>query len=61
MSLLEQKMTRRRRVDKKIAEQLKFEAGGNNKKYKVKSICNSVVYAKESETDHLPSLYYLIF
>ena len=31
MSLLEQDTTRKRRVEKKIAEQLEFEAGGDNK------------------------------
>ena len=39
--------------------QLEFEAG-NNKEYKVKSIWDSAVYAKESITDQLPELYYLI-
>ena len=35
-----------------------FDAG-NNKKYEVKVIINSVVHAKEAEK-HLPGLYYLV-
>ena len=58
--LLEQDITRKRQVDDKIAEQLKFEAGGNNEKYELEGICNSAVYARESETGHLLGLYYLV-
>lgn len=36
-----------------------FKDSGD-KKYKVKSICKNVVYAKELESDYLPSLYYLV-
>ena len=39
--------------------QLKFEAG-NNKKYEVDNIWDSMVYAKESATGQLPRLYYLV-
>ena len=39
--------------------QLEFEAG-NDKKYKVDGIWDSVVYTKESTTDQLPGLYYLV-
>ena len=60
MPLLEKDITRKRRVDEKIAEQLEFEAGGDNEEYEVEGICNSVVYAKESEAGHLPGLYYLV-
>ena len=60
MSLLEQDSTKKGRVDKKIAEQLEFEASGNKKEYKVKGIYNSAVYARESEAGHLPGLYYLV-
>ena len=60
MSLLEQDITRKGRVDKKTAEQLEFEAGGNNKEYEIEGICNSAVYARESEANHLSSLYYLV-
>ena len=47
-------------MDEKTAEQLKFEAGGDNKEYKVGGICNSVVYARESEAGHLLGLYHLV-
>ena len=60
VSLLEQDITRKGRVDEKIAEQLEFEAGGDNKEYEVESIRNSAVYARESEAGHLPGLYYLV-
>ena len=41
--------------------QMEFDAGDNESgKYKVEAIRNSVVYAKESESGHLPGLYYLI-
>lgn len=39
---------------------LELEAGGNNKEYNVKVICNSTVYAKELETGQLLGLYYLV-
>ena len=32
----------------------------NDKKYKVEAIRDSVVYVKESESDHLPGFYYLV-
>ena len=60
MSLLEQDTTRKGRVDEKTAEQLEFEAGGDNEEYEVEGICDSAVYARESEAGHLPGLYYLV-
>ncbi len=40
---------------------LKFENDSDGKKYKVKIICDSVVYAKESDSSHyLPGFYYLV-
>ena len=60
MSLLEQDTIRKERVDEKTVEQLEFEAGGNNKEYKMEGICNSAVYAKESKAGHLLDLYYLV-
>ena len=60
MSLLKQDNTKKGQVHKKIVEQLEFEAGSNNKKYEVEGICNSAVYARESEAGHLPGLYYLV-
>ena len=59
MSLLEQNTTRKGRVDENDAAEL--DAGDNEGgKYKVEAICDSVVYARESETGHLPGLYYLV-
>ena len=60
MFLLEQDTTRKGRVDKKIVEQLEFEAGGNNKEYEVEGIHDSAVYTRKSEAGQLPGLYYLI-
>ena len=40
----------------------KLDAGDNDSnKYKMKAICNSAVYTRESESSHLPGLYYLVF
>ena len=47
-------------MDKKTAEQLEFEAGGDNKQYEVEDIRNSVVYARESKAGYLPGFYYLV-
>ena len=60
LSLLEQETTKKGRVDEKTAEQLEFEAGGDNEEYEVEGICDSAVYARESEAGHLPGLYYLV-
>ena len=60
ISLLEQDIIKKWRVDKKTAKQLEFEAGGNNKEYKVEGICNSALYARELETGQLPGFYYLV-
>ena len=57
MSLLEQDTTKKWRMDEKIVEQLEFEAGGNNKEYKVEGIGNSAVYVRESEAGHLLGLF----
>ena len=46
MSILEQDITRKKRVDKTLPEpkkDLKFQAGGN-KEYEVKAIINSMMY-----------------
>ncbi len=44
-----------------MTSRLEFENEGDGKEYKVEAICDSAVYAKESEhVYHLPSLYYLI-
>ena len=59
MSLLEQDITRKGRVDKKVRE-IEFNACDNDsEEYKVEAIQDSGVYARESK-DHLLGLYYLI-
>ena len=58
VSLLEQNTTRKEQVDERVKE-LELEAG-NNKKYKVKAIWDSAVYASKSESGQLPGLYYLV-
>ncbi len=61
MSLLEQDITRRGRVDTALPEpekDLEFKAGGN-KKYKVKAIIDSAVYNQQAN-DQMPGLYYLV-
>ena len=60
MSLLEQDTTRKRQVDEEI-RQIEFEASNNNSgEFKVEAIWDSMVYAKESESSHLPGFNYLI-
>ncbi len=38
---------------------MEFENDDNNKKYKIKAICDSAIYASKLE-GHLPGLYYLV-
>ena len=63
MSLLEQDMTKKGRVDNKVLSKreknLEFEAGGD-KKYKVEAIINNVVYSQQTNSKQIPSLYYLV-
>ena len=59
--LLEQDITRKGRVDKKIVEKMEFEAGSNNEEYDIEGICDSAVYARKLEASQLLGLYYLIF
>ena len=59
MFLLEQDITRKGQVDKKTS-QLEFEDNDKSEEYEFEAICNSEVYAKESESGQFPSLYYLI-
>ena len=59
MLLLEQDITKKRRVDENNAAEL--DAGNDkSKKYKVEAIWDNAVYAKESKSGNLPSLYYLV-
>ena len=57
VSLLEQNTIRKGWVDENVTE---FEVGSADEEYKVERIWNSTVYAKESATDYLPGLYYLV-
>ena len=58
MSLLEQDTTRKGRVDENATE---LDAGNNDSgEYKVEAIWDSAVYARKSESGHLPGLYYLV-
>ena len=59
MLLLEQKIIKKGWVDENVTEL--NVCNNNNEEYEVKIICDSVVYARESEFDHLPRLYYLVF
>ncbi len=61
MSLLEQDITRRRRVDKTLPEpkkDLEFEAG-SNKEYEVEAIIDSAMYSQQAN-NQMPDLYYLV-
>ena len=60
MSLLKQDTTKKEWMNK-LFPKLKLEFDiGNNKKYKVETIKDSAIYAKEAEK-HLPGRYYLVF
>ena len=59
MSLLKQNITKKGQVGEKTS-QLEFEDNGQGKEYKVETIRNNAVYAKESESGQLPGLYCLI-
>ena len=58
VSLLEQDTTRKERVHEENAEEL--DAGDDSEEYKVEAIRDSAVYARESESGHLPDFYYLV-
>ena len=60
MLLLELETTRKKRMIELFSEPEPGFDAGNNKKYKVEVIIDSIVYTKEIE-GHLPSLYYLVF
>ena len=60
MSLLEQDTTRKGRVDKNATELAELDAGEDSGEYEVEAILDSAVYTKESESDHLLGLYYLV-
>ena len=56
--MLEQDTTRKERVHEENTEEL--DAGDDNGEYEVEAIRDSAVYARESESGHLPGLYYLV-
>ena len=41
-------------------ENVELDASNENGEYKLEAIWDSKVYARESESGHLPSLYYLV-
>ena len=60
VSLLEQDITKKGRVDEEV-RQIEFDASDNkSREYKVEAIWDSVVYARKSESGHLSGLYYLV-
>lgn len=60
MSLLELVAITKKQIDKNNASELNA-SDNDNKKYKVKAICDNIVYIRESKLDHhLVRLYYLI-
>ena len=56
--LLKQNITKKKQVDKNNS---KLNTSSNNVKYKRKAIWNNTVYTKESKSDYLQELYYLVF
>ena len=47
-------------MDEKVG-QMEFDEGNDeSKEYKIEAIWDSAVYVRESESGHLPSLYYLV-
>lgn len=60
MSLLEQNIIKREKVNNKLVPELEFEYEvGKNKEYKVKAIYNNTVYAGTHQRQLL-RLYYLV-
>ena len=59
MLLLEHDTIKKARVDE-TTFQLKSEANGKRKKYKVEGIQDSAIYIRESVEGHLSELYYLV-
>ncbi len=59
VSLLEKDTKKKEQVDE-ATSQLEFEGDGNGDEYEVEVICDSAVYARESDSGHLPGLYYLV-
>lgn len=56
--MLEQNTTKKRQIDENLTN---LDVGNNNnRKYKVKAICNNAIYAKELKSGHPPKFYYLV-
>ena len=60
VSLLNQDTTRKGRVDDDENNAAELDAGDESGEYKVEAIWDSAVYARESKSGYLPSLYYLV-
>ena len=58
MLLLKQDITRKDQIDEKIIK-LEFKATGNSKKYEIKIIWDSAVYANKAES-YLSGFNYLV-
>ena len=56
MLLLEQDTTKKRRVD----DMVELDTGDESGEYKVETIRDIAIYARESKSDHLLGLYYLV-
>ena len=58
MLLLKQKTIKKEGMNENIT---KLDAGNkNSKEYEMEAIQNNAFYVDKSESDHLPSLYYLV-
>ena len=60
MLLLDQDTTRKEEMNELFSEPKPEFDTGNNKKYKLEAIKDSIIYAKKAEK-HLLGLYYLVF
>ncbi len=61
MSLLEQDITRKGRVDNKALTELEKEFEiGDDKEYEVEAIIDSTVYGQQANNSQIPGLYYLV-
>ena len=58
VSLLKQDTTRKEQMYEENAEEL--DAGNDSEEYEVEAIRDNAVYTRESESSHLPGLYYLV-
>ena len=58
MSLLKQNTIKKEQIDKNA---IKLNTGNyKNRKYKIKAICKSLIYAKKSKSGYLARFYYFI-